>query len=212
MIGSLIIVSAPSGAGKTTLLNCLLGLDVADYGTVSRAPTCRIGYVPQQFHIQPMMPINVKRFLQLYGTLDEALIDKMQVRHLLEQRMQALSGGEMRRVLLLRALLSRPQLLVLDEPTAGVDVALRHQLWELLKKLNREGTTIILTTHYLEEAESLCRNIAIINGGRIAARERQVHAVGAERTGGVDHAVAVHLVAGHLLEAHHAAAGGGGVA
>jgi len=94
---------------------------------------------------------------------------------------RTLSGGMKRRLMIARALMHRPRLLILDEPTAGVDIEIRRSMWDFLRELNEQGTTIILTTHYLEEAESLCRNIAIINGGKIAARDsmqallRQLH-------------------------------------
>ena len=85
---------------------------------------------------------------------------------------RGLSGGMKRRLMIARALVHEPRLLILDEPTAGVDIEIRRSMWEFLREINARGTTIILTTHYLEEAETLCRNIAIINGGRIAERDR----------------------------------------
>lgn len=160
----IVTVVGPNGAGKTTLLKCLLGLEVPSYGTVRRADGLRIGYVPQQFKIAPSMPIDVKHFLKLYGALDDVLVDKMGVRHLLAQPMQGLSGGEMRRVLLLRALLSKPQLLVLDEPTAGVDVAGQGELYRLLKKLSQElGFAVLMVSHDLYVVMASTERVICLN-------------------------------------------------
>ena len=99
------------------------------------------------------------------------MIDVFDLRTKADVRAPKLSGGMRRRLLLARALLHEPRLVILDEPTAGVDVELRHELWRYIRRLHREGTTILLTTHYLEEAEVLCEEIALISGGRIVARD-----------------------------------------
>lgn len=160
----IVTVVGPNGAGKTTLLKCLLGLEAPSYGKVVRAVGLRIGYVPQQFRVQTSMPLDVKSFLGLYGALDNALIDKMNVRHLMSQRVHALSGGEARRVLLLRALLGKPQLLVLDEPTSGVDVAGQGELYRLLKKLSQElGFAVLMVSHDLYVVMASTERVICLN-------------------------------------------------
>ena len=146
----IVTIVGPNGAGKTTLLNCLLGLDTADYGEVVRPTATRIGYVPQHFKPQQSLPITVESFLHLYAPLDKALVEKLSVTHLLSQQLAKLSGGELRRVLLLRALLTKPNLLVLDEPTAGVDVSGQGELYRLLKKLSEElRFAVLMVSHDL---------------------------------------------------------------
>ncbi len=146
----IVTIVGPNGAGKTTLLNCLLGLDTPDYGTVIRAPDVRIGYVPQHFRPAPSLPLTVASFLALYGTLDSALVEELAVRHLFSQSLASLSGGELRRVLLLRALLNSPNLLVLDEPTAGIDVGGQGELYRLLKRLSvSHDFAVLMVSHDL---------------------------------------------------------------
>ncbi|MDA0322431.1 MAG: ABC transporter ATP-binding protein [Verrucomicrobia bacterium] len=178
----------PNGAGKTTTINILAGLCVKTAGTVQlfghdlvrEYRRCRelVGLVPQEFNFDQFVRLRVmlvfqggffgiptpechRRVDEILRTLD--LDDKKQ------SQMRHLSGGMKRRALIARALVHRPQLLILDEPTAGVDVDLRKALWALLRELNAAGTTILLTTHYLEEAEALCDRVAIIDHGRIIA-------------------------------------------
>lgn len=146
----IVTIVGPNGAGKTTLLNCLLGLDTPDYGEVIRAPHVRIGYVPQHFRPEPSLPLTVASFLALYGPLDRALVEELSVTHLLKQSLASLSGGELRRVLLLRALLNAPNLLVLDEPTAGVDVSGQGELYRLLKRLSvSRDFAVLMVSHDL---------------------------------------------------------------
>ncbi len=162
--GEIVTIVGPNGAGKTTLLNCLLGLDVADYGTVARAPTCRIGYVPQQFTPSPSLPMAVKNFLALYAPLDVALIETLSITHLMDRPLANLSGGELRRVLLARALMNRPNLLVLDEPTAGVDVGGQAELYQLLKQLSAAlGFAVLMVSHDLYVVMAASERVICLN-------------------------------------------------
>ena len=146
----IVTIVGPNGAGKTTLLHCLLGLDVADYGEVLRRSDLRIGYVPQHFKAQASMPMNVASFLSLYAPMDAALSETLGVTGLMAQPLASLSGGELRRVLLLRALMQRPNLLVLDEPTAGVDVGGQGELYRLLKQLSESMQfAVLMVSHDL---------------------------------------------------------------
>lgn len=180
----------PNGAGKTTTINILSGLcnktggDVTLFGRdlVHDYRECRrlTGLVPQEFNFDQF--VQVKKMMTFQGgyfgmakkgrenRADELLAafdltDKSNV------QVRQLSGGMKRRSIIARALMHSPKLLILDEPTAGVDVDLRKSLWSFLRKINKAGTTILLTTHYIEEAEALCDRIAIINGGRIIAND-----------------------------------------
>ncbi len=176
----------PNGAGKTTLIGIATNLTVKTEGSVEifgvdtsldeDKAKSYIGLVPQEFNFnifEKVIDIVVDQ-AGYYGIpRKKALIDAEAILKQLElwekrnERSQSLSGGMKRRLMIARALIHRPQLLILDEPTAGVDVELRRGMWKFLKELNESGTTILLTTHYLEEAEELCRNIAIINRGEI---------------------------------------------
>ena len=166
----IVTIVGPNGAGKTTLLKCLLGLDVADYGSITRAENLRIGYVPQHFRPQPSMPLAVAGFLKLYEAgpgmiaASDALIQKLAVTHLLKQQMSSLSGGELRRVLLLRALLNQPNLLVLDEPTAGVDVSGQGELYQMLKKLSEElNFAVLMVSHDLYVVMASTQRVICLN-------------------------------------------------
>ena len=162
--GEIVTIVGPNGAGKTTLLKCLLGLETVSHGSVIRAPDLRIGYVPQQFKPQPSMPLTVQSFLELYAAIDPLLADKLAIGHLLKSRMTDLSGGELRRVLLLRALLREPQLLVLDEPTAGVDVAGQGELYRLLKRLAEElGFAVLMVSHDLYVVMASTERVICLN-------------------------------------------------
>lgn len=176
----------PNGAGKTTLISLLAGLArpsegsvrvmgfdvVRDYRQARRA----IGVVPQELVFDPFF--TVREILRIQSgyfglTRNEAWIEELLhglgLADKAEANMRTLSGGMKRRVLVAQALVHRPPVIVLDEPTAGVDVELRHGLWQFIQKLNDQGHTILLTTHYLEEAESLCHRIAMLKAGRIVA-------------------------------------------
>jgi ABC-2 type transport system ATP-binding protein len=176
----------PNGAGKTTLISVLAGLTHADTGFARvlghdvvgdyRQARRLLGVVPQELVFDPFF--TARETLQIqsgyFGIRDnDAWIDEI-LHHLdlterADANMRALSGGMKRRVLIGQALVHKPPVIVLDEPTAGVDVELRQSLWTFIRKLNRDGHTIILTTHYLEEAEALCGRIAMLKAGRVVA-------------------------------------------
>jgi ABC-2 type transport system ATP-binding protein len=176
----------PNGAGKTTLINVIAGLARADSGTVSvmgadvvadyRRARRMLGVVPQELVFDPFFTVRETLRLQsgYFGIRrNDAWIDEV-MQHLdltskADANMRALSGGMKRRVLVAQALVHKPPVIVLDEPTAGVDVELRQGLWQFVRRLNRDGHTIILTTHYLEEAETYCNRIAMLKAGGIAA-------------------------------------------
>ncbi|MFU8867360.1 ABC transporter ATP-binding protein, partial [Natronococcus sp.] len=175
----------PNGAGKTTFINTLVGLvrktggearvfghDVEDDYRQARDA---IGLAPQEFNVDRFFPIReVLMHKAGYHGIpeDEAgeradeVLKRVGIYDKRNERFDWLSGGMKRRLLLARALVTEPDLLILDEPTAGVDVQLRHDLWELVTELNEEGTTVLLTTHYIEEAERLCDRVAIMNEGQ----------------------------------------------
>ena len=180
-------VIGPNGGGKTTLVKAILKA-VPYSGEVIYAPEIenrgcrRIGYLPQISEIDKSFPISVrevvlsglqarKRLLGRYTAEDRQKADELlhtcRIEEIARKPIGTLSGGQIQRTLLCRALISDPELLILDEPTAGVDIELRRSMWGFLKDLNDKGTTIILTTHYLEEAEMLCRNIGIIQHGEL---------------------------------------------
>ncbi len=176
----------PNGAGKTTLISILAGLTRADSGTARilghdvvadyRAARRALGVVPQELVFDPFFTVRETLRIQsgYFGLRhNDAWIDEL-LHHLdlatkADANMRSLSGGMKRRVLVGQALVHKPPVIVLDEPTAGVDVELRQTLWAFIRKLNRDGHTIILTTHYLEEAEALCGRIAMLKAGRIVA-------------------------------------------
>lgn len=178
----------PNGAGKSTLINVLSGLLRADSGSISvlgsdvqsgyRQARMNLGVVPQEVVMDPFF--TVRETLQFqsgyFGINDnhlwiDELLDQLGLADKAETNMRKLSGGMKRRVLIAQALVHKPAVLVLDEPTAGVDVELRQSMWRFIRRLNKEGTTIVLTTHYLEEAEELCDRIAIIDKGQVIALE-----------------------------------------
>lgn len=188
--GDFFALLGPNGAGKTTIISILTGLvtktsgEASVFGTsIDEDPSktkTYIGLVPQEFNFNIFEKVEdiVTTQAGYYGIpRKEALRDAEPILKnlgLWEKRKepsQRLSGGMKRRLMIARALIHHPKLLILDEPTAGVDVELRRSMWTFLRELNRQGTTIILTTHYLEEAEQLCRNVAIINKGQILVNE-----------------------------------------
>jgi len=160
----IITIVGPNGAGKTTLLKCLLGLETADHGKVIRAAGLRIGYVPQRLHIPTSLPLRVHDFLTLYAPIDHILVNKLGLSHLMHADLHTLSGGELRRVLLLRALLAKPQLLVLDEPTTGVDVGGQGALYRLLRQLAEElGLAVLMVSHDLYVVMSGTERVICLN-------------------------------------------------
>ncbi len=184
--GDFFALLGPNGAGKSTTIGIITDLVGATSGSVKvfghslhderAAAKALIGLVPQEFNFNQFEPVEeiVINQAGFYGIpRKEARRRTAELLELLDLTDKArtmarnLSGGMKRRLMIARALVHQPKLLILDEPTAGVDIEIRRQTWDLLRKINDEGTTIILTTHYLEEAELLCKNIAIINHGKI---------------------------------------------
>lgn len=191
----------PNGAGKTTLISILAGLARATSGTASvcgydvvadfKQARRSLGVVPQELVYDPFFTVRESLRLQsgYFGLrrnddwIDE-ILSHLGLSDKADTNMRALSGGMKRRVLVAQALVHRPPVIILDEPTAGVDVDLRRTLWEFIARLNKEGHTILLTTHYLEEAEALCGRIAMLKSGRIVALDT-IQALLA-RVGGAD--------------------------
>lgn len=180
----------PNGAGKTTTINAIVGLARLTAGSIRifgydnveqwRAARRLVGLAPQEYNFDRYLSIrDILVYQAGYFGLrpkevnDRAdmLLERFGLASKAKQDYMKLSGGMKRRLTLARALIHSPKLLILDEPTAGVDVELRLELWDLLRELNRGGMTIFLTTHYLEEAEALCRNIGIIRAGKLVALE-----------------------------------------
>ncbi len=178
----------PNGAGKSTLIGILGGLIipdtgatfVMDYNVRSEYVSARksLGIVPQELVFDPFFTVYETLSFQLgyFGKKIDTkwileLLDSLGLANKMYSNMRTLSGGMKRRVLLAQALVHKPEVVVLDEPTAGVDVQLRSTIWDLIKKINNDGTTILLTTHYLEEAEQLCNKTAFVNNGNLIANQ-----------------------------------------
>ena len=193
--GSIFGLLGPNGAGKSTLINILAGLVVKTAGQVRiwgfdqdrnpRQSRAAIGVMPQELNLDPFFTPRSSLDVQagLYGVpprerRTDELLEMIGLADKAEAYARSLSGGMRRRLLLGKALVHRPHILVLDEPTAGVDIELRQMLWANVRKLNEAGTTIILTTHYLEEAEEMCDDIAILNQGEIIARDSTANLLG----------------------------------
>jgi ABC-2 type transport system ATP-binding protein len=181
----------PNGAGKSSTIHCITGIAKITSGSIRvfghdvdtdyRNARAQIGLAPQE--------ANIDIFSEAWKILDyvagyygmparerktriDELLERFELTSHRNKEFRALSGGLKRRVMLARAMVHNPPLLILDEPTAGVDVELRHELWKYLRELNKEGKTIILTSHYLEEVELLCERVAIINQGKVVADDR----------------------------------------
>jgi len=180
----------PNGAGKTTLINSVMSLARPDSGRVEvfgwdahrefREARRTIGVSPQEINLDKFLTVEEVLLYHAgyYGVekgkareRTEELLERFALVVKRKDRVNTLSGGMKRRVMFARALMHDPEILFLDEPTAGVDIELRYSLWEYIRELNRGGLTILLTTHYLEEAEELCEEIALINEGKIAAQD-----------------------------------------
>ena len=184
--GDFFALLGPNGAGKTTTIGIIMSLVSKSGGAVTvfghdidreldRAKSC-IGLVPQEINFNQFEKVHtvIENQAGFYGIprklaleRSEKYLRQLQLWDKREHIARSLSGGVKRRLMIARALVHEPRLLILDEPTAGVDIEIRRSMWGFLRGINAQGTTIILTTHYLEEAESLCRHIAIIDGGRI---------------------------------------------
>lgn len=184
--GEFFALLGPNGGGKSTLINILAGPTKKTSGTMkicgldidtNREETkFLLGVVPQEVNYDSFFTVNeVLTFCSGYYGLKnnqpriDEILEKLNLHEKKNANTRALSGGMKRRLLIAKALVHKPKVLVLDEPTAGVDVELRHNLWTYMRQLNKDGLTILLTTHYLEEAENLCKRTAIINKGQIIA-------------------------------------------
>ena len=190
--GEILALLGPNGAGKTTLISTVCGITVPTSGSVTvgghdivtdyRAARNLIGLVPQEINLEPFESvINTVRLTRgLFGKKrDDAVIERILRRLSLwdkkDSRIKELSGGMKRRVLIAKALSHEPRVLFLDEPTAGVDVELRKDMWEIVADLKADGVTIILTTHYIEEAEAISDRVGVINGGQLLLLEEKAH-------------------------------------
>ncbi|SLN36567.1 ABC transporter ATP-binding protein [Roseisalinus antarcticus] len=186
--GSIFGLLGPNGAGKSTLINILAGLVTKTAGSVKiwgfdqdrnpRQSRAAIGVMPQELTLDPFFTPRASLEVQagLYGVprgqrRTDEILEIIGLSDKADAYARSLSGGMRRRLLLGKALVHSPQILVLDEPTAGVDIELRNMLWQNVRRLNEDGMTIILTTHYLEEAEEMCDEIAIINNGEVTIRD-----------------------------------------
>lgn len=184
--GEIFGLLGPNGAGKSTTISSICGINKFHEGQIlvygkdvqkeSTEAKRLIGLSAQEFNVDPF--INVEKTLNFMGGYYgipkeerkrriEELLDKLNLKPHAKKIFRNLSGGLMRRVVLAKALLNKPKLLILDEPTAALDVELRYELWDIIKKLNQDGTSIILTSHYIEEIDRLCNRVAIINKGKI---------------------------------------------
>lgn len=193
--GSIFGLLGPNGAGKSTLINILAGLVLKTSGKVSiwgfdqdvnpRQSRAAIGVMPQELNLDPFFSPREALDVQagLYGVpkkdrRSDEILELIGLSDKANAYARTLSGGMRRRLLLGKALVHHPHILVLDEPTAGVDIELRQMLWANVRRLNEQGMTIVLTTHYLEEAEEMCDEIAIVNHGEVVARDSTAHLLG----------------------------------
>src|SRR3954464_13962172 len=214
----------PNGAGKSTLIHCTTGLAQPTSGSIEVFGNDAIDHYEQARLAVGLAPqdLNLDWFLTCEETLDyhggyfgmpkkdrrersRELLEAFSLTPKKDERTRFLSGGMKRRLILARALMHRPKLLILDEPTAGVDVELRLELWHYVQKINAEGTTILLTTHYLEEAEQLCNRIAFINGGEIVAQGNSRELAAQYGVSSLEDAYLALVGRGELSRAHLAA-------
>jgi len=207
----------PNGAGKTTLISALAGLVRLDSGQIQvmgcdvvadyRNARRQLGVVPQELVFDPFFSVRetlriqcgyfgIRQSRERDAWIDE-ILENLDLTSKANANMRALSGGMKRRVLVAQALVHRPPVIVLDEPTAGVDVELRQTLWQFIRRLNRDGHTVVLTTHYLEEAESLCGRIAMLKAGRVVALDTTANLLHSFST----HALRLRPAPGALLPA-----------
>ncbi|MXS76881.1 ABC transporter ATP-binding protein [Nitrosomonas sp. JL21] len=198
--GEFFALLGPNGAGKTTLISIIAGLSLVDSGDVTvmghhvirnyQQARLNLGVVPQELVFDPFF--TVREILRIqsgyYGItgnnrwIDE-IIERLDLADKADTNLRALSGGMKRRVLVAQALVHKPPVIILDEPTAGVDVELRQTLWDFIKQLNQDGHTIVLTTHYLEEAETLCNRVAMLKQGKIIALDSTKNLIGTMTSG-----------------------------
>ena len=190
--GSFFGLLGPNGAGKSTTIHCITGITQPTSGTITvdgvdvvkeyKKARTKVGLSPQEFNVDIFAtPEQLMDFMGGYYGIPkkerwqriEEMITRFDLQGHRKKKFRQLSGGLKRRVMLGRALIHTPDLLILDEPTAGVDVEQRHDLWAYLKEMNQRGKTIILTSHYLEEIEYLCEDIAVINHGKIVAQGKK---------------------------------------
>ncbi|WP_425100326.1 ABC transporter ATP-binding protein [Tropicibacter sp. S64] len=188
--GEILALLGPNGAGKTTLISAICGITQPTSGTITvgghdvisdyRAARRLIGLVPQEINLEPFEKVfNTVSFSRgLFGlpkndALIEQILRKLSLWDKKDTKVMALSGGMKRRVLIAKALSHEPRVLFLDEPTAGVDVELRRDMWQIVEELRRDGVTIILTTHYIEEAEAIADRVGVINKGQILLVEEK---------------------------------------
>ena len=188
--GEIFALLGPNGAGKTTLIGCVCGLVKKTSGTVKLfgtdvdqdpvKPRYDVGLVPQEINFDPFFTVreSLEHQLGYYGKRPDAariaeLLGALKLTDKAEAPTRALSGGMKRRLLIAKALVHRPRLVFLDEPTAGVDIELRRDLWNYVRKLRSEGTTVVLTTHYLEEAEELADRVGVIDQGKLSLVEEK---------------------------------------
>ncbi|MCQ8104655.1 ABC transporter ATP-binding protein [Methylomonas sp. SURF-2] len=219
--GDFFALLGPNGAGKSTLIGIISSLVTKTAGEVGvfghdlvkdneQAKRC-IGLVPQEVNFNQFETVKNVVLIQAgyYGISRKQAL--AQTEHCLKQMdlwdkrdlvSRRLSGGMKRRLMIARAMVHRPRLLILDEPTAGVDIEIRRSMWQMMREANRQGTTIILTTHYLEEAESLCRNIAIINNGQIVEKSAMNSLLRRIHTEHFVLNIAQHLQAAPLIEGY----------
>lgn len=179
----------PNGAGKTTLISTIAGLIRPDAGSISihghdvvkdfREARRKLGVVPQELVFDPFFTVRETLRLQsgYFGLKNNdkwigEVMENLDLTSKADANMRSLSGGMKRRVLVAQALVHKPPVIVLDEPTAGVDVELRQTLWKFISRLNREGHTVVLTTHYLEEAQAMCQRVAMLKSGKIVALDK----------------------------------------
>lgn len=198
--GEFFALLGPNGAGKTTLISIIAGLSLATSGSVSvlghnvisqyRQARRNLGVVPQELVFDPFFTVRESLVIQsgYYGIREnrrwiDEIIDRLDLADKADMNMRTLSGGMKRRVLVAQALVHKPPVIILDEPTAGVDVELRQTLWDFIKQLNQDGHTIVLTTHYLEEAELLCNRVAMLKSGKIVALDSMDNLIRSISTG-----------------------------
>ncbi len=198
--GEFFALLGPNGAGKTTLISIIAGLSLANTGSVNvmghnvithyQQARRNLGVVPQELVFDPFFTVREMLLIQsgYYGIKENSrwideIIERLDLADKADVNLRALSGGMKRRVLVAQALVHKPPVIILDEPTAGVDVELRQTLWDFIKQLNRDGHTIVLTTHYLEEAETLCNRVAMLKEGKIIALDSTQNLIGKMTSG-----------------------------